>query len=88
MRTGSPPGLILQLTKSWKLVAKGLSKWLPKENGEGYSPKQLAVNINGSFYPEAMNYDGKNLKTKSGGWFLVLPLVALKTQAVLNSSKD
>lgn len=35
-----------------------------------------------------MNYDGKNLKTKSGEASLVLPLVALKTQAVLNGSKD
>lgn len=39
-------------------------------------------------YPEAMNYDGKNLKTKSGEAGLVLPLVALKTQAVLYGSKD
>lgn len=57
--TGSPPGLLLQLTKSWKLGKWHLSKWLPKENGEGHSSKHCIVNINASFIQKQWRLMGR-----------------------------
>ena len=62
--------------------------WCKCVRQNGYPRKTVCCQYQWLLYPEAMNYDGKNLKTKSGEAGLVLPLVALKTQAVLYGSKD